>query len=262
MYRYQEYNPDIRLTPWVKNYWWADGFFESKFTSKVFPDGCTDIIFTIDKTKGYSSVNLFGIMTSFVEVDYPAATQMFGIRFQPAGIAAFTPLSVSEFTNRSVELALLNTLFDKSFYEVLPEKKSVAEIIAHANKFLLHKLPHFYDADKQIVHAIALISHKKGQLNLAGIASDVCLCQRHFERKFKSAVGVSPKMFAKILRFKHALQHMQKCWHKDLLAIALECGYYDHTHLAKDFKSFTGDTPTDFRREKSIFYAYGSDYKA
>ncbi|MDR2938562.1 MAG: helix-turn-helix domain-containing protein [Prevotellaceae bacterium] len=244
----------------MKNYWVADGFFESKITSKVFPDGCTDIIFTIDKTKGYSSINLFGIMTSFVEVNYPSSAQMFGIRFRPAGLAAFTRMPISELTNQSAELALLETLFDKSFYEALPEKKSVAEIIAHTNQFLIKQLPNLYYFDKQIVRAVDLISHKKGQLNLTDVASDVCLCQRHFERKFKSVVGVSPKMFAKIFRFKNALQHMQMFAHKDLLTIALECGYYDHTHLAKDFKLFTGDTPTDFRRKKSIFYAYADEY--
>ena len=53
---------------------------------------------------------------------------------------------------------------------------------------------------------------------------------------------------------------MQKYPQKDLLTIAVETGYYDHTHLIKDFKSLTGDTPNDFRQKKSIFYAYGDEY--
>ena len=36
MYHYQEYNPDILLTPWIKNYWSADGFWESKVTPILF----------------------------------------------------------------------------------------------------------------------------------------------------------------------------------------------------------------------------------
>jgi YesN/AraC family two-component response regulator len=42
MYHYQEYSPDIRLTPWVKNYWSASGFASSELTPKVFPDGYYD----------------------------------------------------------------------------------------------------------------------------------------------------------------------------------------------------------------------------
>jgi len=248
MYDYQEYNPDIQLTPWVKNYWSADGFLESEVTPKVFPDGCTDIIFKFDRTKGTSYAGLFGTMTTFIEVDYPKSTKMFGIRFKPAGITAFTRIPMEELTDRSVELSLLKTLFDKSFYEELPEKHSFAEIVAHTNSYLINQLPYLYHSDKQIIHAIDLISLTKGQLNLADVASDICLCRRHFERKFKSTVGVSPKMFAKIFRFKHALKCLHNYPYKDLLTIAVECGYYDRTHLIKDFKSLSGNAPTDFRR--------------
>ena len=260
MYYYQEYNPDTRLTSWVKNYWSACGFASSEVIPKVFPDGCTDIIFKFDRTEGISYAGLFGMTTAFIEVDYPTSIQMFGIRFKPAGITAFTRIPLEELTDRSVELSLVETLFDKSFYETLPEKQTVAEIVAYTNACLLSQLPYLYHSDRQIIRAVDLISLAKGQLSLASVSSDVCLCQRHFERKFKSVIGVSPKMFAKIFRFKNALQCLQKYPHKDLLTIAVECGYYDHTHFAKDFKSLTGDTPTDFRNRKSFFYAYGDGY--
>ncbi len=260
MYYYQEYIPDTRLAPWVKNYWLANGFVDSEVMPKVFPDGCTDIIVKFDRIRRTSNADLFGITTSFIEVNQPTSMQMFGIRFKPAGITAFTRVPMEELADRSVELSLIDTLFDQSFYAALPEKKSVEEIIAHTNSCLLKQLSRLYHADRQIIRAVELISHAKGQLSLADVASDVCLCQRHFERKFKSVIGVSPKMFAKIFRFKNALQSMQKYPHKDLLTIAVECGYYDHTHLAKDFKLLTGDTPKDFRQRKSIFYAYGEEY--
>ena len=253
MYHYQEYNPDILLTPWIKNYWSADGFWESKVTPKVFPDGCTDIIFTFDRTRGYAYTNLLGTTTSFIEVDYPQSTQMFGIRFKPAGITAFTRIPVNELTDQSVELALLETLFEKSFYEALPEKQSFAEIVAHTNRCLINQLPRLYHFNKQIIRAVDLICLANGKLNLAGVASDVCLSQRHFERQFKSTIGISPKLFAKILRFKQAVKCLHNCPHKDLATIAEDCGYYDYTHLQKDFKSLSGDTPSNFRAKNSIF---------
>ena len=198
--------------------------------------------------------------TAFIEADYPKSTQLFGVGFKPAAITAFTRVPLEELTDRRVELALVETLFDQSFYETLPEKQSIAEIVAHTNSYLLKRFSCLYPADRQIVRAVNLINLSKGQLSLADAASDVYLCQRHFERKFKSAIGVSPKMFAKIFRFNYALQCMKKYPHKDLLTIATECGYYDHTHLAKDFKSLAGDSPSDFRQKKSIFYAYGEEY--
>jgi AraC-like DNA-binding protein len=260
MYYYQEYKPDIRLTPWVKNYWLAIDFVSGEVTPKVFPDGCTNVIFEFDKTKGISYANLFGTTTTFIEVNMPKSTQMFGISFRPLGITAFTRIPVNEFTDRAIELESLETLFDNSFCERLPEKQSVEDMITHTNNYLVNQLPRLYFPDKRIIRAMDLISLTKGQLNFADLASEVCLCQRHFERKFKSAIGVSPKTFAKIFRFKHVLQCLGNYPHKNLLTIAEEYGYYDHTHLINDFKTLSGDTPTDFRQKKSIFYTYGVEY--
>jgi AraC-like DNA-binding protein len=247
MYDYQEYRPDILLMPWVENYWTSINFKDFGEIPKVFPDGCTDIIFKFDRTRRTYSADIFGTMTSFIEVDYPEYMQMFGIRFKPAGITAFTRIPANEFTDISVELALVQTLFNESFYQTVAEKQSMAEIVEYTNSYLKSLLPSLYRLDRQIIRAVDLISLTKGKLPLAAVASDVCLCQRHFERKFKSIIGVSPKMFAKINRFKHAKKCLRDYPHKDLLTIAVECGYYDHAHLIKDFKTFSGDAPTDFR---------------
>jgi AraC-like DNA-binding protein len=247
MYHYSEYNPDMQLTHWVETYWAASGFINSEDITKILPDGCVDIIFMFDETKGSFYTGLVGTMTAFLEIDYQSM-QMFGIRFKPAGITAFTRIPVEEFTDRIVELALVETLFNKSFCEALAEKPSIAEIVAYTNNYLTSLLPCLYRSDRQIIRAADMIYLAKGQLPLAAVASDVCLCQRHFERKFKSAIGINPKLFAKIFRFKHALQYLKNCPHKDLLDVAIACGYYDHSHLIKDFKMLSGDAPTDFRR--------------
>jgi len=255
MYHYQEYKPDIRLSPWVENYWIATNFVPSEHYAKILPDNCTDVVFDFDRIKGFSCVELFGTMTNFIEFDSAERGQMFGIRFKPVAITAFTRVPQMELTNRAVELALVETLFDKSFYETLPEKQSAEKIIAHTNNYLINLLPRLYLPDRQIIHAVDAINFTKGQLNLTRLASDICLSQRHFERRFKTAIGINPKMFAKIVRFKHTIQDIVKYPEKDLLTIALERGYYDRTHLMKDIKSFSGDIPTDVRKKREIYYA-------
>jgi AraC-like DNA-binding protein len=247
MYDYNEYNPDLQLTRWVETYWAASGFIDNADVSKILPDGCVDIIFMFDQAKGSFGVDIVGTMTTFFEIDYQSV-QMFGIRFKPAGITAFTRIPVEEFTDRNVELALVETLFSKSFRETFAEKQSIAERIAYTNSYLISLLPCLYRSDGQIIRAVDMIYLAKGQISLAAVASDICLCQRHFERRFKSAIGISPKLFAKIFRFKHALRCLKSYPRRDLLDIAIECGYYDHSHLIKDFKTLSGEAPTDFRR--------------
>jgi len=245
--QYREYRPNILLIPYIETYWTGKYFSGNGKSHRILPDGCVDIIFTFDKSKGMFLVRIVGTMTSFFEVNYSQTVEMFGIRFKPAGITAFTRVPVNEFTNQNVELALVETLFDKSFYETLPEKQSMEEIITHIDNYLIHRISCLYHFDTQIIRAVDLILSAQGQLSPAIVASDVCLCQRHFERRFKSAIGISPKTFAKIVRFKHALRCLRNDSYQDLLSVVVECGYYDHTHLIKDFKTFSGNTPTELK---------------
>ena len=217
MFYYSEYRADIKLTPLVETYWAASGFTNSGEVSKVMPDGCVDIIFIFDETQRSFYAKIFGTMTSFFEVSYPQSVKMFGIRFKPAGITAFTRVPVCDFTNRDVELTLVETIFSKDFGEILAEKQSISEIVKYTDTYLSGLLPDIYYSDRQIIRAIDLICRAKGQLSLADLASDICLCPRHFERKFKLATGISPKMFAKY----SALKTRFNIWKTALTTICL-----------------------------------------
>jgi transcriptional regulator GlxA family with amidase domain len=59
-------------------------------------------------------------------------------------------------------------------------------------------------------------------------------------------MGISPKTYARIVRFDNAMKLQNAQPHKDWLSIALDCGYYDYQHMVKDFKDFTRETPTEF----------------
>jgi transcriptional regulator GlxA family with amidase domain len=174
--------------------------------------------------------------------------RMFGIRFRPAAITAFTRVPVHEFTDRHIDISLPETVFDRYFYESLQENRTVESMVNQTDNYLISKRPFLYQPEKQTLRAVDLIYLTKGKISLADLASDVCLCQRHFERKFKSAVGISPKTFAKVIRFKNALHCLNNSRDNDLLSVAIACGYYDHTHLIRDFKILSGEVPTHFRK--------------
>jgi AraC-like DNA-binding protein len=250
MYYYREYSPDQQLAKWVNNYWYAVGFNKGEVRAKIYPDNSMDIIFAFDYVQGLFTADFYGIMTnSFEFVEPDRSVRMFGVRFKPSGIKAFMRIPTLELANRNEDLRLFNTPFDQAFCDALPEKQTADEIVAHTNRCLISRLPNLFPYDSRIIHAINMIEHTKGQLNLTNLASEVCLGQRHFERQFKDVVGIAPKTFAKISRFEHARQQIVEYPNEDLLSVAIKCGYYDQTHLINDFKLFTGDTPNNFRKK-------------
>ncbi|MDR3286612.1 MAG: helix-turn-helix domain-containing protein [Prevotellaceae bacterium] len=249
---YSEHQPDLRLTPLVEVYWIASGYVDCRKSFGILPDGCVDIVFSFGDMSAENGLkkyypNIAGTMTSVFDVIFEKQVQMFGIRFKPAAITAFTRVPVENFTNRRVDMTLVETLFDKQFYETLPEKKSAEQIIGYMNNYLLAKRSSIFQIDSQILYSIDLINKSNGMLAIATLASEVCIVQRHFERRFKKSTGISPKTFAKIVKLKNAIKQMKNNSQKNLFSIAIDCGYYDHNHMIKDFHALTGNSPAHFR---------------
>lgn len=253
---YREYPPENRLQDLIETYWVSDSIVDSRSTHRILPDGCVDIIFNFTSNDGTGRLlpyipHLVGTMTSYLDIAYsPGTVQMLGIRFHPAGITAFTRIPVYELTNKTTELVLTETLFEKSFYDRLPELSTMQERIAHIENYLIDRLQYLFIPEKRIGDAIEHISNGNGLTSIKQIAEQVCLSERQFERRFKTAVGISPKMFSRITKFKHTVNFIQAHQDDSLLSIAFDCGYFDHSHLIKDFREFGGTLPSQLLLSK------------
>lgn len=86
-------------------------------------------------------------------------------------------------------------------------------------------------------------------------AALACLSLRQFERNFITRVGISPKLFIRIVRFEHAMRMKNSCSDKSWSGIALECGYSDSSHLLREFKEFAEFPPSRFYLQPSSGYS-------
>ena len=69
---------------------------------------------------------------------------------------------------------------------------------------------------------------------------------KYLERHFLQIVGPTPKRFTRIARFQYVMQTLRYTAFHAWPSIALDCGYYDQAHFIKEFKAFTGATPSEF----------------
>jgi AraC-like DNA-binding protein len=75
------------------------------------------------------------------------------------------------------------------------------------------------------------------------VATDLGVSERHLRRVFREAVGVSPKEFARLVRFNRALRAAHEDDGESWASIAVAAGYYDQAHLIGEFHSISGVTP-------------------
>ncbi|MFN8346722.1 MAG: helix-turn-helix domain-containing protein [Spirosomataceae bacterium] len=91
--------------------------------------------------------------------------------------------------------------------------------------------------------ALQLMLHPPHVLSIEQLADISCLSTRQFRRKFYEKMGLSPKVFARIVRFNRAFRLKEKNPQLDWLDIICLAGYHDFKHLLRDFKEFSHSTP-------------------
>lgn len=177
------------------------------------------------------------IGTSFLDVQ---------IVFQPTAVFRLTGIPAYEFTDQLIDGTAIFSKDIEVAFEQLQLSKSYDEILVLLEHFTQNLV-------RQARQDCVLLDEVSRQMMQPGknssidwLAKESCLCTKQFERKFIQRAGVNPKTYARIIRFNRAYNLRNHFPDKDWLSIAIEGGYCDYQHLAKDYKDFTGFTPPEF----------------
>ncbi len=170
---------------------------------------------------------------------------LFGIRFKPGGINAFTDISASELLNQMVPA---DTVFTFPFIEWEPrlfEAKTTLEKIQML-KSMLFKVIKPTGTDWDWVHSsVETIRTTDKPISIQNLLEEKGQYYKRLERAFLRYVGYTPKYYSRIVRFNKALREMAT-QQKSLTHVATDCHYYDQSHFIKDFLLFSGTTPKQF----------------
>jgi AraC-like DNA-binding protein len=171
--------------------------------------------------------------------------QVFSIRFSPVGFRALFGIPARLLRDRAMEAELV---LGQEIVEVHEQLATVdpARWESVAERYLLKRVRCLdVSAECRIAgQAAAAMQRSRGMVSVAEVAAKSALSTRHLERAFQEQVGVSPKVFGRLLRLDHALElaRLGSNWAE----VASACGYFDQSHLVRDFRAMTGATPVEF----------------
>lgn len=89
---------------------------------------------------------------------------------------------------------------------------------------------------------------RSGTRSVHEVTQRVGLSQRRFIEVFKTRVGLTPKLFHRVRRFQRAVAHVQRAEATDWSDLAVDLGFFDQSHLIRDFAEFSGFSPAEFAR--------------
>jgi AraC-like DNA-binding protein len=168
-----------------------------------------------------------------------------GVKLKPAAMRSLLGLPPGQLTNclvhaRDVGGHALAELAEQLYGAASEDRQGQL-----LDNFFGQKLGSGGEADAVTGQAVHRILDQKGILRVDELKSALGIDYRTLERRFKTTTGLTPKEFARIIRFKNAYKAFRGRQASNTFFF-LDCGYYDQSHYIREFKHFMGGTPGAF----------------
>jgi len=254
---YLERPPSPALKPYLECLWavWDPRARLRREPDRIVPDGCPELIvhladrFTRRVGRRWSRqprVFLAGTLTRPWTIRAGRRVCSLGFRFRPGAVTALFDVTMTAATDNEVELAgLAGRTAARTLLRRLQAAPSLDEKLASADCWLAEqrRQPTRSVARRLARRAVGLILDTRGQGRIDDVAHTLGLSRRQLERAFLQALGIGPKLYARIARLNAVLATLDDGERGGAVDLALEAGYFDQPHLLRDFRALAGRPP-------------------
>lgn len=235
---------------------------ENALPVEVFPAPQAEMVFTYGDER--SSYSVIGNSEERLSSDYAVSgfftqkaiyrnTRRLGVimvGFKPWGIQPFIDFSISKITNQNLDIKDVYPVKLRTMEDEIRSAQTDEARISIIEKFLVSIL-RSHKPDLLINESVKQISGSKGQIPIHELARTFHLCEKQFKRRFVRTVGITPKLFSRLVRYQYILSLMDNNQIK-LLDIAIRTGFYDESHFIREFEDFTNTSPKSYLKNNVI----------
>jgi methylphosphotriester-DNA--protein-cysteine methyltransferase len=202
--------------------------------------------------RAHAGALVSGISTQSYFYDPRQRASVIGVHFRPGGAFPFLGVSPSEIVDTHVPLDDLWGSVSQNLREQLLEAASPSQRLRIVEAALLRRLRSAPPGHPAVRAALVALRDGGGGARVADVAAEVGLSRRRFIEVFEREVGLTPKLYARLQRFHHVKQRIAtRGGPASWAAFAAEHGYFDQSHLLRDFGEFAGMSPAEYLRGRS-----------
>lgn len=261
-FRYREFAPPEAAAPFVECLWTVrDTRVRARRTPEhIVPDGCPELIVHLGdpfrrrvngRWRRQPRVFLAGTLTRPWLLAAGPRVRTLGVRFRPGAFPAMFGTSMQGLADCEVPLSrCMPAAAISALGDILRARGADPLRVARTGAWLAARAPDpagwRSDATQR---AVRRILESRGQARIEAVAGGAGLSRRSLERRFARDLGIRPKLYARIVRLNAALARLGGGARERAVETALEAGYFDQAHLARDFRAVAGRTVRAGRHE-------------
>jgi AraC-like DNA-binding protein len=251
--------PDTRLKPYVIDYQGYREHSRAPMRRLQAPFAGIPMIVTFGPSIGiitgdrpaerrvYRSF-LAGLHDVHVVTEYQGEQMGFQVNFTLLGAYRFLNITMSDIANRCLALGdLLGDGDADRLASSLHDAPDWPARFALMDRFLLESLRRGRPMSPDVAWALKSLQESQGACSIGTLSRNLACSRKTLIQRFHAQVGLNPKAVANILRFSHAVDRIRAADEASWAELAIACGYYDQAHFNRDFRRYSGRTPSEFR---------------
>jgi AraC-like DNA-binding protein len=188
-----------------------------------------------------------GVWTRRFVIEYPTWVRVVGVHFKPWGVSPFAGVPASELRDRWVAV---DAVWPRSLERI---RNQIGDVVSPSatlrvlEEELRSRLAEAPSRGLDLVLGTGgRLETSHGAVAVGALSDGAGVSGTHLAAEFKSHVGVTPKRVARIYRFARLIVSVDALRPVDWSALAHTAGYFDQAHFIREFKDFTGHTPTGY----------------
>lgn len=253
--------PIPALRPFIKLIWAADerkpqasNRMVRTDRERLLPSGAMHLVFRLNDSpiRIFDSVDdpegetfrrgvIGGTRAGFYVKDISESGRTVGAMLQPGASKLLFGAGADEFAGRHTGVDDVWGQDANRLWEALGEVMDLDRQMNIFEQFLIRRLPRVFGVHPAIAHALSRFS---STLDIGEIVNETGYSHRRFIELFRRDVGLPPKTFTRLIRFQRTLKLFEK--KSPWIDMSLEAGFSDQAHFNREFREFTGVTPSEY----------------
>lgn len=247
--RYVQFAPPAQLSGHIDAIWTLSECDESdQTTATILPDGAIELVLAtggaIEAGAARMEAAVVGQQEQAVRLRLDRGVQLLGIRARPAAGAALLGSSPLDFAGGIMPLRDACPELMSALAPACASRRADMAAVTSVLGALAGRRRTVAAPDVVADFAVREILASRGSVRVAALAARLDISTRQLERRFALAVGLPPKRWARVARFRAVTEAIGRGTSPSLAALAHDHGYADHAHMTREFAAFAGVPPS------------------